>query len=87
MESLIKLANPDFSLAPGIRFSEVDKHLVLDLLGAVGSVCNEILTAGGRRGDPEEVVESMRGRLEVARDTLYGHRGGGGNGEGTMREI
>lgn len=87
MESLIKLANPDFSLAPGIRFSEVDKHLVLDLLGAVGSVCNEILTAGGRRGHPEEVVESMRGRLEVARDTLYGYRDDGRNNERTMREI
>lgn len=88
MESLIKLANPSFSLAPGIRFNEVDKGLVLDLLSAVGGVCNEILTAGGRGGDPEETVERLRRRLEGANHILQGYGDGArSSGERTMREI
>lgn len=86
MESLIKLANPNFCLAPGIRFNEVDKGLVLDLLGAVGGVCNEILTAGARKGDPEENVERLRRRLEGANHVLLGVRDAPSR-ERTMREI
>lgn len=79
MESLIKLADPSFSLAPGIRFDEVDKNLVLGLLGAVGGVCNSILTASIQSGSPamgkkvaEETVGRLRQRLEAAAHILEG---------------
>lgn len=79
MESLIKLADPSFSLAPGIRFDEVDKNLVLGLLGAVGGVCNNILTASIQSGSPamgkkvaEERVATLRRRLEAAAHVLEG---------------
>lgn len=87
MESLIKLANPGFSLAPGIRFSEVDKSLVLELLGAVGGVCDEILTAGTRGWEAEDVVGRMRHRLQGARDILQGFKEGKTVEQRTMREI
>lgn len=79
MESLIKLADPAFSLAPGMRFDEVDKNLVLGLLGAVGGVCNNILRAGIQTGSPEigrsqaeESVNKLRQRLERAAEVLEG---------------
>lgn len=79
MESLIKLADPSFTLAPGIRFEEVDKNLVLGLLGAVGGVCNDILRASVQSGSPslgrlqtEEMVHRLRQRLEGAAYVLEG---------------
>jgi len=79
MESLIKLADPSFALAPGIRFEEVDKHLVLGLLGAVGGVCNGVLRASVQSGSPamgkaqaEQLVYMLRTRLEEATNILEG---------------
>ncbi|KAK5091182.1 hypothetical protein LTR05_001362 [Lithohypha guttulata] len=79
MESLIKLADPSFTLAPGIRFDEVDKNLVLGLLGAVGGVCNSVLTASIQSGSPAmgriqagETVDKLRRRLEAAAHVLEG---------------
>ena len=81
MESLIKLADPSFSLAPGMRFDEIDKNLVLGLLGAVGGVCNSILRASVQSGTrtPEvgrqqrdEMVGRLRRRLEGAAHVLEG---------------
>ncbi|KAK5956482.1 hypothetical protein OHC33_001967 [Knufia fluminis] len=96
MESLIKLADPSFTLAPGIKFEEVDKHLVLGLLGAVGGVCNSILTASVQSGSPslgktqaEQLVYMLRTRLEEATTTLEGRdRAATPQGRGrTMKEI
>ena len=71
MESLIKLADPNFSLAPGIKFEEIDKNLVLQLLGAVGGVCNDILRASGRQSQDDGKVRVLRQRLHDAALTLY----------------
>lgn len=79
MESLIKLTDPSFTLAPGIRFEEADKTLVLSLLGAVGGVCNGVLRAGMQSGSPamgktqaEQHVYMLRTRLEEATAILKG---------------
>ena len=79
MESLIKLADPSFTLAPGIRFEEVDKNLVLGLLGAVGGVCNNILRASVQSGSPalgktnaETLVHMLRSRIDDATAILEG---------------
>lgn len=79
MESLIKLADPSFSLAPGMKFEEVDKNLVLSLLGAVGGVCNDILRASVQSGSPamgktqaETLVSRLRHRLDEATGMLDG---------------
>ena len=79
MESLIKLVDPSFSLAPGIRFDEIDKNLVLNLLRGVGGVCNSILTAGIQSGSPalgrsqaDEMMRLLRARLAGAADVLEG---------------
>ncbi|KIX08146.1 uncharacterized protein Z518_02802 [Rhinocladiella mackenziei CBS 650.93] len=71
MESLIKLADPNFK-APESQgstiFSEVDKDLVLDLLRAVGGVCNEILKA--ERKQEVRTAKVMRRRLDESRKLL-----------------
>lgn len=83
MESLIKLADPDFrvevsspkSITDGRIgvFADIDKDLVLALLREVGSVCNGVLV-GERRGGGSgaEEVRELRARLEGARGVLEG---------------
>lgn len=94
MESLIKLADPDFSIfAPsehhnsnaaarkgGGAFADIDKDLVLALLREVGSVCSGVLKEE-RRGE-EEAVRRLRGRLEGARVVLEGRRSAAGEAGG-----
>ncbi|RVX70276.1 hypothetical protein B0A52_05609 [Exophiala mesophila] len=73
MESLIKLADPDFGtreMQGPMRFSEVDKDLVLDLLRAVGGVCNNILKA--ERKQEVRTVKVLRRRLDESRKLLEG---------------
>lgn len=80
MESLIKLADPHFSLTPGTRFADLDKDLVLELLRSVGAVCNSVLLADAHSKGNEhlesakalEAVEHLRGRLDGARKVLDG---------------
>lgn len=71
MESLIKLADPSFSLRPGSSFAEIDKELVLGLLRAVGGVCDGVLKA--ERMGQRSIVEGLRGRLREAGGVLAGH--------------
>ena len=71
MESLIKLADPDFKVSEeGNMFADVDKDLVLKLLRGVGNVCNEVLTANGM-GEVRQ-VKVLRRRLYQARSVLEG---------------
>jgi hypothetical protein len=73
MESLVKLVEPDFKVrtaGTGPAFSDVDKDLVLDLLRAVGGVCNEILKAEGR--GEIRAVKVLRRRLDESRRLLEG---------------
>ncbi len=75
MESLIKLADPDFMVSgEGNMFAEVDKELVLSLLRGVGSVCNGVLTANGS-GEMRD-VKVLRRRLDEARRILEGQEDG-----------
>ncbi|KAJ9607711.1 hypothetical protein H2200_007789 [Cladophialophora chaetospira] len=73
MESLIKLADPEFRVGVGpgsVTFSDVDKDLVLDLLRAVGGVCNEILKTEKRQEVRSAKV--LRRRLDESRKLLEG---------------
>jgi hypothetical protein len=71
MESLIKLADPDFKLSGESNvFADVDKNLVLSLLRAVGAVCNDVLK-GNDEGEVRE-VKVLRRRLDEARRVLEG---------------
>ena len=73
MESLIKLANPDFRVGVGpgaVAFSDMDKDLVLGLLRAVGGVCNEILKAEARQ--EVRAAKVLRRRLDESRKLLEG---------------
>ncbi|ETI22470.1 hypothetical protein G647_06545 [Cladophialophora carrionii CBS 160.54] len=73
MESLIKLADPEFKVGfgPGsVSFSAVDKDLVLDLLRAVGGVCNEILKS--ERKQEVRAAKVLRRRLDESRKLLEG---------------
>lgn len=77
MESLIKLADPAFTLAPGMTFADIDKELVLNLLRAVGSVVDGVLRAeagqtGTNKEEAQRVVQMLRGRLEGATVILEG---------------
>jgi hypothetical protein len=74
MESLIKLADPDFSIVEGQAsetFSDIDKDLVLDLLRAVGSVCDQILKAEGQH--ETRAAKVLRRRLDKSKKVLEGH--------------
>jgi hypothetical protein len=74
MESLIKLADPDFTVTGnGNVFAQVDKELVLSLLRAVGGVCDGVLKAD-KVGEVRE-MKVLRRRLDEARRVL---EGGGG---------
>lgn len=78
LASLITLADPSFrhpssTSPPGAAanlFTNVDKDLVLELLGSVGAVCKGILASDGRG----EVYESRvwRRRLDAAKRVLSG---------------
>ncbi|KIW95122.1 uncharacterized protein Z519_03706 [Cladophialophora bantiana CBS 173.52] len=73
MESLIKLADPEFRVGEGpgsVTFSNVDKDLVLDLLRAVGGVCNEILRS--ERKHEVRAAKVLRRRLDESRKLLEG---------------
>lgn len=73
MESLIKLADPEFKVGVGpgaVTFSGVDKDLVLDLLRAVGGVCNEILKS--ERRQELRAAKVLRRRLDESRKLLEG---------------
>jgi hypothetical protein len=77
MESLIKLADPDFVVdtqgsQQGRRgtFAEVDKALVLALLREVGTVCNGVLQAERKRDG--SAVKGLRRRMDEARAVLEG---------------
>ncbi|KAI9873656.1 MAG: hypothetical protein M1823_007869, partial [Watsoniomyces obsoletus] len=71
MESLIKLADPDFKLSGESNvFADVDKNLVLSLLRSVGAVCNDVLK-GNDEGEVRE-VKVLRRRLDEARRVLEG---------------
>ncbi|KIW31879.1 uncharacterized protein PV07_03468 [Cladophialophora immunda] len=73
MESLIKLADPEFKVGEGpgsVTFSSVDKDLVLDLLRAVGGVCNEILRS--ERKHEVRAAKVLRRRLDESRKLLEG---------------
>ena len=71
MESLIKLADPDFKISgDGSTFADVDKDLVLSLLRSLGSVCNGVLKSNGA-GEVRE-VKVLRRRLDDARRVLEG---------------
>ena len=73
MESLIKLADPEFKVGARlglIRFSDTDKDLVLDLLRAVGGVCNEILKSESRQ--EVRAVRVLRRQLDESRKLLEG---------------
>lgn len=74
MESLIKLADPDFSIVEGQgseTFSDIDKDLVLDLLRAVGSVCDQILKAESQH--ETRAAKVLRRRLDESKKILEGH--------------
>ncbi|OAP60839.1 hypothetical protein AYL99_05841 [Fonsecaea erecta] len=74
MESLIKLADPEFRVGEGpgsVTFSAIDKDLVLDLLRAVGGVCNEILRA--ERKQELRAAKVLRRRLDESRKLLEGN--------------
>ncbi|KAI1616258.1 hypothetical protein EDD36DRAFT_428787 [Exophiala viscosa] len=74
MESLIKLADPDFSITEGQgseTFSHIDKDLVLDLLRAVGGVCDQILKAESQH--EVRAVKVLRRRLDESKRVLEGH--------------
>ncbi|RMZ77349.1 hypothetical protein DV737_g4412, partial [Chaetothyriales sp. CBS 132003] len=74
MESLIKLADPDFRVqASGVKFADIDKDLVLSLLRAVGGVCDGVLKAE-RAGRPDEVT-ALRSQLDWGRRVLEGEGG------------
>ena len=73
MESLIKLTDPEFKVGgrPGsVVFSDIDKDLVLDLLRAVGAVCNEILKA--EKKHEVRAAKVLRRRLDESRQLLKG---------------
>ena len=73
MESLIKLADPDFKVGVGpgaVTFADKDKDLVLDLLRAVGGVCNEILKT--ERRQEVRAAKVLRRRLDESRKLLEG---------------
>lgn len=73
MESLIKLADPDFQVGGdqgSMTFSNVDKDLVLDLLRAVGGVCNQILQSEHKQ--EVRAVKVLRRRLDESRKLLEG---------------
>ena len=74
MESLIKLADPEFKVADSqqgpVTFSDVDKDLVLDLLRAVGGVCNQILKC--ERKQEVRGARVLRRRLDESRKLLDG---------------
>jgi len=77
MESLIKLADPTFTLAPGTSFANVDTDLVLGLLRAVGSVVDGVLRAEAGhtvtgKEETDRVVQILRRRVEVATGILEG---------------
>ncbi|KIW13289.1 hypothetical protein PV08_08477 [Exophiala spinifera] len=78
MESLIKLAHPDFTIADGQRstsFADVDKDLVLDLLRAVGGICNQILEA--EKQHEMHAAKVLRRRLDASRRLLEGQSDNG----------
>lgn len=68
MESLIKLADPNFTMGPNTHFEDLDKDLVLALLRAVGGVSEEMLRAQAY-GDGD-VVRELRRRLGKATGIL-----------------
>ncbi|KAL6251338.1 hypothetical protein RBB50_001546 [Rhinocladiella similis] len=73
MESLVKLADPDFTVVDEQRsttFTDVDKDLVLDLLRAVGGICNQILKAEKRH--EVHAAKVLRRRLDASRRLLEG---------------
>ncbi|RMD39508.1 hypothetical protein DV735_g5622, partial [Chaetothyriales sp. CBS 134920] len=71
MESLIKLADPDFRVqALGVKFADIDKDLVLSLLRAVGTVCDGVLKAD--KAGRQDHVDALRGQLEWGRRVLEG---------------
>jgi hypothetical protein len=71
MESLIKLADPDFRVTgEGNAFADVDKDLVLSLLRGVGAVCNGVLKANAA-GEVRQ-TKVLRRRLDEARRVLEG---------------
>ncbi|RMZ84404.1 hypothetical protein DV738_g650, partial [Chaetothyriales sp. CBS 135597] len=71
MESLIKLADPDFRVqALGVKFADIDKDLVLSLLRAVGTVCDGVLKAD--KAGRQDQVDALRGQLEWGRRVLEG---------------
>ncbi|KAK4949769.1 hypothetical protein LTR10_011611 [Elasticomyces elasticus] len=74
MESLIKLADPEFSIAEAQgseTFSHINKDLVLDLLRAVGGVCDQILKAESQH--ETRAVKVLRRRLDESKKILEGH--------------
>ncbi|EXJ77806.1 hypothetical protein A1O3_10035 [Capronia epimyces CBS 606.96] len=73
MESLVKLADPDFKIVHekgSATFTDIDKSLVLDLLRAVGGVCNQILKA--EMSHEVRAVKVLRRRLDESRQLLEG---------------
>lgn len=68
MESLIKLADPTFTMSAHATFDEVDTELVLGLLRAVGGVSEEILKSKGKAD--WEFIGELRTRLDRARSVL-----------------
>lgn len=73
MESLVKLADPEFTIANGqksMTFTDVDKDLVLDLLRAVGGLCNQILKAEEQH--ETHAAKVLRRRLDASRRLLEG---------------
>lgn len=76
MESLIKLADPEFKIVDGqgsVTFTDIDKDLVLELLRAVGGVCNQILKA--ERQHEIHAAKILRRRLDASRTLLEGQSG------------
>ncbi|KAK5390282.1 hypothetical protein LTS13_000363 [Exophiala xenobiotica] len=76
MESLIKLADPEFKIVDGqgsVTFTDIDKDLVLELLRAVGGVCNQILKA--ERQHETHAAKVLRRRLDASRTLLEGQSG------------
>lgn len=73
MESLIKLADPDFRVGAAtgsVTFADTDKDLVLDLLRAVGGVCNQILKS--EKKQELRAAKVLRRRLDESRKLLEG---------------
>lgn len=69
----MKLADPDFTVVDEQRsttFTDVDKDLVLDLLRAVGGICNQILKAEKRH--EVHAAKVLRRRLDASRRLLEG---------------